>query len=94
MPATEADSATVSGFADLDLSKDDPSNATTNDGFTELQLSELERQILDLYDRLEELQLEISLLNAQAKSSASKCIFGEKVYSRDLSLSSNLRCCC
>lgn len=33
--------------------------------FTSLQLSENETQILELYDRLEEIKLEISLLQAQ-----------------------------
>jgi hypothetical protein len=75
MSTTEPDSATMSGFAGLDLGKDDAPNPIANAGFTELQLTELERQILDLYDRLEELQLEIGLLKAQDDIFDSKCIF-------------------
>ena len=47
-------------MAGLEITNPDASK----DSFTELQLSELERQILDLYGRLEELQLEIGLLSA------------------------------
>jgi hypothetical protein len=60
MSAPELDAAAASGMAGLEIKNPDASK----DGFTELQLSELERQILDLYDRLEELQLEIGLLSA------------------------------
>jgi hypothetical protein len=59
MSTTEIDSAAASGMAGLNIEKDDGPDG----GFTELQLSELEHQILDLYDRLEELQLEIALLS-------------------------------
>lgn len=65
MSTTEADSATVSGVAKLELGNDGGYSTVPDGGFSELQLSELERQILDLYDRLEELQHEISLLNSQ-----------------------------
>lgn len=60
MSAPDVDAAAASGIAGLEIKNPD----TPNDSFTELQLSELERQILDLYDRLEELQLEIGLLSA------------------------------
>ncbi|KFY42224.1 hypothetical protein V494_02523 [Pseudogymnoascus sp. VKM F-4513 (FW-928)] len=60
MSAPDVDNAAASGMAGLEIKNPDASK----DGFTELQLSELERQILDLYDRLEELQLEIGLLSA------------------------------
>lgn len=60
MSTAEFDAAAASGMAGLEIRNPDASK----DGFTELQLSELERQILDLYDRLEELQLEIGLLSA------------------------------
>ncbi|KFY05063.1 hypothetical protein O988_00294 [Pseudogymnoascus sp. VKM F-3808] len=60
MSTAEFDAAAASGMAGLEIKHPD----APNDGFTELQLSELERQILDLYDRLEELQLEIGLLSA------------------------------
>ncbi|KFY69121.1 hypothetical protein V496_00500 [Pseudogymnoascus sp. VKM F-4515 (FW-2607)] len=59
MSTPDIDTAAASGFAGLEIKNPDASK----DSFTELQLSELERQILDLYDRLEELQLEIGLLS-------------------------------
>ncbi|OBT94501.2 hypothetical protein VE01_07289 [Pseudogymnoascus verrucosus] len=60
MSAPDIDSTAASGMAGLEITNPD----APQDSFTELQLSELERQILDLYDRLEELQLEIGLLSA------------------------------
>jgi hypothetical protein len=43
---------------------DEPASSNAAD-FPTLQLSEKESQILELYDRLEEINLEISLLQAQ-----------------------------
>ncbi|KFY72588.1 hypothetical protein V499_07267 [Pseudogymnoascus sp. VKM F-103] len=60
MSTPDIDSTAASGMAGLEITNPD----APQDSFTELQLSELERQILDLYDRLEELQLEIGLLSA------------------------------
>ncbi|OBT73275.1 hypothetical protein VF21_08427 [Pseudogymnoascus sp. 05NY08] len=60
MSTPDIDTAAASGMAGLEITNPD----APKDSFTELQLSELERQILDLYDRLEELQLEIGLLSA------------------------------
>ncbi|KFY82121.1 hypothetical protein V500_10804 [Pseudogymnoascus sp. VKM F-4518 (FW-2643)] len=60
MSTPDIETAAASGIAGLEIKNPDASK----DSFTELQLSELERQILDLYDRLEELQLEIGLLSA------------------------------
>ncbi|KFZ11448.1 hypothetical protein V501_04778 [Pseudogymnoascus sp. VKM F-4519 (FW-2642)] len=60
MSTPDIDTAAASGMAGLEITNPD----APQDSFTELQLSELERQILDLYDRLEELQLEIGLLSA------------------------------
>ncbi len=54
-PETQANGVEVT-----DLVKDN--------GFTELHLSTIERQVLELHDRLEELQLEISYLQAQHAS--------------------------
>ncbi|OBT83315.1 hypothetical protein VE02_07954 [Pseudogymnoascus sp. 03VT05] len=69
--------AAASGMAGLEITNPDDSK----DSFTELQLSELERQILYLYDRLEELQLEIGLLSApEATQNAS----AEEVTDEDL----------
>jgi hypothetical protein len=68
MSSPDVDSAAASGMAGLNIEKDEGSN----EGFTELQLTELERQILDLYDRLEELQLEIALLSAQESTPEGK----------------------
>ncbi|KAL5346522.1 hypothetical protein ACLOAV_008793 [Pseudogymnoascus australis] len=59
MSTPDIDTAAASGIAGLEIKNPDASKGS----FTELQLSELERQILDLYDRLEELQLEIGLLS-------------------------------
>lgn len=59
MSTPDIDTAAAGGIAGLEIKNPDASK----DSFTELQLSELERQILDLYDRLEELQLEIGLLS-------------------------------
>ena len=42
------------------------------DAPTTLQLSDLEAQILDLYDRMKELELEMALVNAQKASYDSK----------------------
>lgn len=46
----------------MQLDEPGSDNATN---FPTLQLSEKENQILELYDRLEEIKLEISLLQAQ-----------------------------
>ncbi|OBT40788.1 hypothetical protein VE00_08946 [Pseudogymnoascus sp. WSF 3629] len=77
MSTPDIDTEAASGMAGLEITNPD----APKDSFTELQLSELERQILDLYDRLEELQLEIGLLSApEATQNAST----EEVTDEDL----------
>ncbi|KFY18378.1 hypothetical protein V493_08668 [Pseudogymnoascus sp. VKM F-4281 (FW-2241)] len=68
MSTPDIDGAAASGIAALEIKNPGDSN----DSFSELQLSELERQILDLYDRLEELQLEVGLLSAPEATQDSK----------------------
>lgn len=70
MSTPDIDGAAASGIAALEIKNPDNSK----DSFSELQLSEFERQILDLYDRLEELQLEVGLLSAPEATQDGKSI--------------------
>ncbi|OBT53547.1 hypothetical protein VE04_06122 [Pseudogymnoascus sp. 24MN13] len=77
MSTPDIDSTAASGMAGLEITNPD----AAQDSFTELQLSELERQILDLYDRHDEVRLEIGLLSApEATQNAST----EEVTDEDL----------
>lgn len=55
-------------------------------GFTPLRLSKLEQQILDLYDRMQDMQLEISLLQVSESIPVPKGMIHSNLgqYSRDL----------
>lgn len=80
MSTPDIDSTAASGMAGLEITNPD----APQDSFTELQLSELERQILDLYDRLEELQLEIGLLSAPEATQNGKSTPPVAIDARDL----------
>lgn len=87
MSTTDIDSAAANGMEGLEIENlPDASKGS----FTELQLSELERQILDLYDRLEELQLEIGLLSAPEATQGRKST-PRRGNSRDLTPRSSRR---
>jgi hypothetical protein len=57
-----------------------PKPAGTDGSPQPLRLSEIEQQILQLYDRLEELKLEISLLRVQGTISNGRKISLESIY--------------
>lgn len=63
--------------------------------FPPLQLSEMESQILELYDRLEEIQLEISFLEAQENVPNGKMLFPVHLAARKriLILYRSISCC-
>jgi hypothetical protein len=74
-----------SSLAMENLRLESADNVQANDAiYTPFQLSELEKQILDLYDRLEELQLEIALMNANDQTQTGKPFPSIQIHPRDL----------
>lgn len=72
MSTTDANSEAASLFQSMNLDKDDSIIKTEAVDYTNLHLSELESNILDLYDRLRRLNLEMAHLSAQSTTRDSK----------------------
>lgn len=64
--------AASSRFQSMALAEGDSAVKTDNGEYTTLHLSDLESSILDLYDRLQRLNLEMAYLSAQSTTPNSK----------------------
>lgn len=73
MSTTDANSEAASRFQSMNLGNDDSIIKEEDADYTKLHLSELESNILDLYDRLQRLNLEMAHLTAQSTTRDSKC---------------------
>lgn len=65
MSTTDANSEAASRFQSMNLGNDDSIVKIEDADYTNLHLSELESNILDLYARLQRLNLEMAYLTAQ-----------------------------
>ena len=72
MSTTDANSEAASRFQSMDLGNDGPIVKMEDVDYTNLHLSELESNILDLYDRLQRLNLQMAHLSAQSTTRDSK----------------------
>lgn len=72
MSTTDANSEAASRFQSMNLGNDDSIIKTEDVDYTNVHLSELESNILDLYDRLQRLNLEMAHLSAQSTTRDSK----------------------
>lgn len=72
MSTTDANSEAASRFQSMNLGNDDSIMKTEDADYTNLYLSELESNILDLYDRLQRLNLEMAHLIAQSTARDSR----------------------